>query len=141
MSGIKFTNITFECMYWWLIHSIQEYVFTNNNISMPFFLKTTYFFFIMIVSAVGLIWFLLVISFIRKGSLIVDYDVNLPTLNTTKINLFQLDKKLNDAATNWTTFDGKSVYINRTMSAIKSESLFGCALCQFVYVIYTNIIA
>lgn len=136
MSGIKFTNITFECMYWWLIHSIQEYA----TFQCHFFLKLLIFF-IMIVSAVGLIWFLLVISFIRKGSLIVDYDVNLPTLNTTKINLFQLDKKLNDAATNWTTFDGKSVYINRTMSAIKSESLFGCALCQFVYVIYTNIIA
>lgn len=71
----------------------------------------------------------------------MDYDVNLPTLTTTRVNLFQLNKKLNDAATNWITFDDQKVDINRTKSAIKSESLFGCALCQFVYVIYTNICA
>lgn len=67
----------------------------------------------------------------------MDYNVNLPNLTTT--NLSALDEQLQNAATNWTTFDGKRVDINRTKSAIKSESLFGCTLYQFVYVIHTNI--
>lgn len=62
----------------------------------------------------------------------MDYNVNVPAVNTTETYIIALDGKLNNAATNWTTFDNKSVDINRTKSAIKSESLFGCAFNLFM---------
>lgn len=63
------------------------------------------------------------IFFIRKGSLIVDYEVIIPILNTNETNVIAIDKKLHKAATNWKNFDGKKVDIEMTKSAITSKSM------------------
>lgn len=118
-------------LYVLIIHIIQEYVFYSpiKIFQCHVYLNYIVYFFYNVVYC----WnWILVISFIRKGSLIVDYNVNVPAVNTTETYIIALDGKLNNAATNWTTFDNKSVDINRTKSAIKSESLFGCAFNLFM---------
>lgn len=61
----------------------------------------------------------------RNGSVIVQYEVIVPILNTSVTYIAVLDKNLKNAAINWTNykqnFSGK-VDIERTTRAIKSES-------------------
>lgn len=67
----------------------------------------------------------------REGSssLIIQYEVFIPSLNTTKTNLTVLDKNLEKAATNWANYKEKSVGkidVERTKKAFNSELLLDC---------------
>lgn len=66
-------------------------------------------------------YFQSIISFIRNGSLIVEYEVILPILNTNETTLIAMDENLNKAATDWKTFSSLNVDIERTKRAIKSN--------------------
>lgn len=66
-------------------------------------------------------YFQSIISFIRPGSLIVEYEVILPILNTNETTLIAMDENLNKAATDWKTFSSLNVDIERTKRAIKSN--------------------
>lgn len=62
----------------------------------------------------------------RNGSVIVQYDVIVPFLNTSVTYIALLDKKLEIAAMNWTNYKQNfTVDIGKTEKrAIKSESMF-----------------
>lgn len=65
----------------------------------------------------------------RQGSLIVQYIVILPSLNTTETTLAELDKHLENAAVNWTSYNQTVVGIidtTGTKRAFKSESWSDC---------------
>lgn len=65
----------------------------------------------------------------REGSLIIQYEVFIPSLNTTKTNLTVLDKNLEKAATNWTNYKEKSVGkidIEKTKKAFNGKLLLDC---------------
>lgn len=65
----------------------------------------------------------------REGSLIVQYDVILLSLNTTETTLAELDKHLENAAVNWTSYNQTVVGIidtTGTQRAFKSESWSDC---------------
>lgn len=66
-------------------------------------------------------YFQSIISFIRQGSLIVEYEVILPILNINETTLIAMDENLNKAATDWKTFSSLNVDIERTKRAIKSN--------------------
>lgn len=62
----------------------------------------------------------------RIGSVIVQYEVIVPIVNTSVTYIALLDKNLKNAAINWTNYEqnfGGKVDIDRTEKAIKSESL------------------
>lgn len=85
------------------------FIFTNNNISIQSVIIFIY------------KYFQSIISFIRQGSLIVEYEVILPILNINETTLIAMDENLNKAATDWKTFSSLNVDIERTKRAIKSN--------------------
>lgn len=85
------------------------FIFTNNNISIQSVIIFIY------------KYFQSIISFIRQGSLIVEYEVILPILNINETTLIAMDENLNKAATDWKTFPSLNVDIERTKRAIKSN--------------------